>query len=105
MADLRSITIDGLIRTYGLGDQPAIRRRLYAAVVAACERPGADRDRARAIVGAAMQAADHARDPARWWCRAVVARLREARLWAATADRSGDAPPTIPLRRVAGGDA
>jgi hypothetical protein len=71
---------DRLARRFGYGDQPTKRRILYDRIAACIEKHGGQ---AEMLVGEAVVQAEacHGRKD-RYFCHAVVLKLREARLWA-----------------------
>jgi hypothetical protein len=68
------ITLDWLVSQYGYGDQPGLRQRCYAAIIAACDANGPP---AVKLVADVARSARNARDPARYFLCVATRRLRE----------------------------
>ena len=66
-----------LEKKFGLGDDPARRRRLYQQLEKLVERYN---DEARALISEAVMESATARAPARYFCRAIKLKLRDAGL-------------------------
>lgn len=66
--------VEVLKRTYGYGARPDIRQRLYVQLQKEVDQHG---ERAYRIIRECMEAAASRRSPDRWFCAAVVPRLRE----------------------------
>jgi hypothetical protein len=63
-----------LTRRYGLGSKPDARRAFYRRLRLACEVHG---ERVWTQIRTVAAEADGAREPARYFCRAALCRLRE----------------------------
>lgn len=63
---------------FGLGDQPGVRKKLYARLERAVEEYG---ELAYGAIARAVGDAPHMRCPDRWFCATIVARLRALDCW------------------------
>jgi hypothetical protein len=63
-----------LERTFGLGERPLVRRRLYGRLQRLCDEHGSTLYR---HVCSVASAAKDKQEPSNWFCRAVMLRLKD----------------------------
>jgi hypothetical protein len=69
-----------MARAFGWGSNKKLRHLCYVRIAWACATPGQRGELAVRITSEAMVEARNKREPGRWFCRAVIARLEEAQI-------------------------